>query len=186
MTSTISHKIKARNTPKDVFITPKALAKMNIDMIPDEYEDCLWLDPCANSNNYYNQFPTETKDRCELLEGSDFLKIHPHKYPEHLVICSNPPYSILDKWFRQTIELKPKCFSYLIGIGNLTARRIEWCEQAGYGLTKMKMLKVQSWFGMSVIVVFELGKKSIISIDRTVWYPDPVEEKQKVVFRKKI
>ena len=74
--------------------------------------------------------------------------------------------------FKKTIELNPDCFSYLIGIGNLTARRIEWCEKAGYGLTKMKMLKVKSWYGMSVIVVFEKNKKSIMTIDRKVWYPD--------------
>ena len=57
----------------------------------------------------------------------------------------------------------------LIGINNLTTRRIEWCENAGYGLTKMKMMKVYKWYGMSVIVVFEKNKQSIISFDRIVW-----------------
>ena len=169
MSSKASHLIKNRKEAKDIFITPKPLSKLHIDMIPNEYKDCLWLDPCANSNVYYDQFPTQLKDRCEILEGSDFLTIDPHKYPEHLVICSNPPYSILDKWFKRTIECNPDCFSYLIGIGNLTARRLEWCEKAGYGLTKMKMLKVRSWYGMSVIVVFEKNKPSIMDIDRTVW-----------------
>jgi hypothetical protein len=108
--------------------------------------------------------------RCEILEGTNFLESIVGSPID--VICSNPPYSILDDWFKKTLQLKPKCFSYLLGIGNLTARRIEWCEKAGYGLTKMRMLKVKDWYGMSVIVVFELGKKSIIEIDRTVWYAD--------------
>jgi len=177
MSSTSSHLIKNRKEAKDIFITPRALAKMHIDLIPTEgYLNCLWLDPCANSNVYYDQFPTETKDRCEILEGSDFLKIDANKYKENkLVICSNPPYSILDDWFKKTIELKPQCFSYLIGIGNLTARRMEWCEKANYGLTKMKMLKVKSWYGMSVLVVFEKNRPSIMTIDRTVWYPDNID-----------
>mgnify|MGYP003627581864 FL=1 len=168
MSSTSSHAIKNRTNAKDVFITPKALALMHITTIPSEYTDGIWLDPCANSNNYYDQFPSETKNRCELLEGTNFLE-----YNEPVdVICSNPPYSILDDWFKHTISLKPKCFSYLIGIGNLTARRIEWCEKAGYGLTTMKMLKVKEWYGMSIIVVFEKDKKSIMTIDRKVWNQD--------------
>ena len=185
MSSTSSHLIKGRKNAKDVFITPKALAKMHIDMVPDEYKlsSSIWLDPCANSNVYFDQFPDTiwNKYRYEILEGTSFLEssfkkttlenFHSGDTVEY-VICSNPPYSILDDWFKKTIELNPDCFSYLIGIGNLTARRIEWCEKAGYGLTKMKMLKVKSWYGMSVIVVFEKNKPSIMTIDRKVWYPD--------------
>ena len=33
----------------------------------------------------------------------------------------------------------------------------------------MKMMKVYKWYGMSVIVVFEKNKQSIISFDRIVW-----------------
>ena len=170
MSSNSSHLIKGRKTAKDIFITPKALAKMHIDMIPDEYktDSSIWLDPCANSNIYFDQFPDTIyyKYRYEILEGTNFLDMNASN---NNVICSNPPYSILDDWFKKTIELNPDCFSYLIGIGNLTARRIEWCEKAGYGLTKMKMLKVKSWYGMSVIVVFEKNKPSIMTIDRKVW-----------------
>tara|TARA_R110002126_G_scaffold273572_1_gene418154 strand:+ start:60 stop:590 length:531 start_codon:yes stop_codon:yes gene_type:complete len=176
MSSTSSHQIKQRKESRDIFITPKALAKLHIDMIPSILSGTnTWLDPCANTNVYYNQFPINTiKSRCEILEDLDFLDDTMLTCKGNFdVICSNPPYSILDDWFKQTIALKPKCFSYLIGIGNLTARRMEWCKNGGYGLTKMKMLKVKDWYGMSVIVVFELGKESIMDIDRTVWYADP-------------
>ncbi len=178
MSSTSSHQIKQRKESKDIFITPKALAKIHIDMIPDEYktDESIWVDPCANNNSYYDQYPVNLKAKIRL-EIND--PEHPTDFFKHLIcssridaFCSNPPYSILDKWFKKTIEYNPKCFSYLIGIGNLTARRMEWCEKAGYGLTKMKMLKVKDWYGMSVIVVFEKGKKSIMDIDRTVWYAD--------------
>ena len=54
-------------------------------------------------------------------------------------------------------------------MGNLTARRIEMFEDAGYGLTKIHMCKIFKWYGMSFIVQFEKDKTSIISFDRIVW-----------------
>ena len=164
MSSSISHKIKNREVAKDVFITPLELAKNHIDMIVFNEED-KWLDPCKNDGSYFIQFPTDNKDYCEILEDKDFLEYTGN--PD--IIIQNPPYSILDKWIKKNIELNPRVISMLIGIGNLTARRIEWLEQAGYGLTKMKMLKVYKWYGMSVIVVFEKEKESIIEFDRKIY-----------------
>ena len=164
VSSSSSHTIKKRTKANDIFITPMELAKKHIDMIP-YCESDLWLDPCKNSGNYYNQFPTDNKDWCEILEEKDFLSYNGR--PD--IIVQNPPYSILDKWIKKNIELNPKVISLLIGIGNLTTRRIEWFENAGYGLTKMKMLKVWKLYGMSCIVVFEKSKDSIIEYDRTIY-----------------
>jgi len=165
MSSKTSHTIKQRKISNDIFITPLALAKSHIDMItPIDGE--TWLDPCKNDGSYFNQFPSNiNKDYCEILEDKDFFK---YEQPVDVII-QNPPYSLLDLWFKKNIELNPRCFSMLIGINNLTTRRIEWCEKSGYGLTKMKMMKVYKWYGMSVIVVFEKNKQSIISFDRNVW-----------------
>ena len=166
MSSKISHSIKQRTKSKvnDVFLTPLPLAKLHIDMIEFK-ENERWLDPCKNSGNYFNQFPNENRDYCEILENKDFFT---YSKPVDIIV-QNPPYSMLDAWFKKNIELKPRIFSMLIGIANLTARRVELCQQAGYGLTKMKMLKVYKWYGMSVLVVFEQGKDSIIEINRKVW-----------------
>ena len=174
MSSSVSHTIKQRKKPNDVFITPRALAKLQIDMTADADREKgekwaewgLWLDPCRNNaeGSYYSQFP-ENKDWCEILEGKSFFDYE--GAPN--VICGNPPYSMLDEWFKKTIELNPDVCSFLIGVSNLTAKRIEWFEKADYGITKLKMLKVYKWYGMSYIVVFEKNKKSIMSVDRTVW-----------------
>jgi hypothetical protein len=171
MSSTVSHSIKHRKKANDVFITPLALAKSHIDMI-DAREGDLWLDDAANNGSYYTQFPTDNKDFCELLQGKDFLEYDGK--PD--IICGNPPYSILDKWFKKVIELNPRVYSCLIGVGNLTARRIEWFQQAGYGIKKLKMLKVFNWYGMSYIVVFEKGCDSIMEIDRKVWRSETVKQ----------
>lgn len=165
MSSKISHSIKQRNKANDIFITPIDLAKKHIDMIEFNEND-KWLDPCKNNGSYYNNFPNDNKDYCEILEQKDFFE-----YEGHVdIIIQNPPYSLMNKWIEKNIELNPRIISFLIGIGNLTAKRIETLEHAGYGLTKMKMLKVNRWYGMSVLVVFEKDKSSIIEFDRKIYY----------------
>tara|TARA_R110001599_G_scaffold305030_1_gene511389 strand:- start:336 stop:836 length:501 start_codon:yes stop_codon:yes gene_type:complete len=165
MSSKISHKIKQRIKPDNVFITPLELSKKAIDMI--EYdEDDIWYDPFKNSGSYYNQYPNECKKYySEILEGKDFFN-----FDEKItIISSNPPYSFLDEVILKSLSLEPKIINYLIGVGNLTARRIEMFNNAGYGLTKLHMCKVYKWYGMSYIIQFEKGKNNIISFDRVVW-----------------
>ena len=164
MSSNVSHKIKKRNSSNDIFITPLELAKKAIDMIEYNQAD-IWFDPFKNTGNYYNQYPNDNKLYSEILEGKDFFDFN-----EKIdIICSNPPYSIIDKVIEKSIELKPRVINYLIGVGTLTARRLEMFENAGYGLTKIHMCKVYKWYGMSFIIQFEKNKQSIISFDRIVW-----------------
>jgi len=164
MKSTTSTQIKKRESPNDVFLTPPELAKKQIDMIDFKHDE-VWLDPFKNTGNYYNQFPTDKKDWCEILEGKDFFEYN----MDVGVVCSNPPYSCIDDILKKSTELNPRVISYLIGMGNLTAKRIEYMEGRGYGLTQIHMCKVFKWYGMSFIVNFEKDKKSIITYDRKVW-----------------
>jgi len=165
MNSNVAHKIKHRDKPKDVFITPEKLAKTHIDMIEPAYKTSIWYDPFKNSGSYYNQYPTENKKWSEILEGKDFFEFD----EEVDVIASNPPYSMIDKVLEKSVALKPMVISYLLGINNLTAKRMEYMEANGYYITKLHMCKVFKWFGMSLIVVWEKGGKSILSYDRKVW-----------------
>lgn len=166
--SSRQHRINAKHDRNDVFYTPLALAKTAIDMVGDAHAHKRWLDPCRGKGAYYDQFPaTCTKDYCEVAEGKDFFE---HTQPADVVV-SNPPYSMLDAWLEHTLSLQPSVINYLIGINNLTARRLERLEHAGYTLTKLHMCKVRQWFGMSVIVQWETGAASSQSItyDRVVW-----------------
>jgi hypothetical protein len=159
--------IKKRSKANDVFITPRDLALKHIQMI--DYDDGdSWLDPCCydpETGSYISQFPNDNKDWCEISKGVDFFEYN--KVPDH--ICSNPPYSMMDSWLKKCIELEPKTISFLIGIGNLTAKRIEFMSKAGYELEKMNMMKVYEWFGMSVAVVFRKGCQPLFDIDRKVY-----------------
>lgn len=164
MSSKISHSIKNRKDPKDVFITPPELAINHINMI--EYEDSdIWYDPFKNSGNYYNNFPNENKIWSEILEGKDFFE----NYEEVDIICSNPPYSMINKVLEKCISLKPRVISLLIGMCNLTPKRIEDMNKAGYGLYKIRMLKVYQWYGFSFICHFEKGKGNCIELDRKIY-----------------
>jgi hypothetical protein len=164
MISATSRKIQKRDNANDIFITPLALAKKAIEMV--EYKDTdIWLDPFKNDGSYYNQYPNDNKVYTEILENKDFFE-----YNDKVdIICSNPPYSLMDSVIKKSIELQPHTINYLIGLGNLTTRRIEMFEKAGYGLSKLHMCKVYSWYGMSIIVQFEKDKNNIITYDRTVW-----------------
>lgn len=164
--SNTSTSIKKRDLSNDVFITPLGLAKLQIDSIK-HYKKEIWFDPFKNSGSYYNQFPTEDKEWTEILLGRDFFKFN----GKVDIICSNPPYSMIDKILEKSAKLKPRVISYLIGINNLTAKRMEMMEQHGYYITYFHVTKVWRWFGMSVIVNWETrtANKSIINFDRTVW-----------------
>jgi len=169
MKSSTGHNIKAREEPKDVFLTPIKLAQKAISMV-DYIDGEIWFDPFRGTGNYYNNFPCceDFRVYCEITEGLDFFEPYIDMDGSG-VICSNPPYSCLDKVFEHSIACNPRVINYLIGINNLTARRMEMMEKGGYGLTKLHMCKVWKWYGMSLIVQFEKDKESIMSFDRVVW-----------------
>lgn len=170
-TSKTSHTIKKRENPKDVFITPLKLAKSHIDMIEFK-DDEIWYDPFKNTGNYYNQFPNQNKKWSEILDDRDFFS-----FDEKVdIICSNPPYSMIDAVLKKSISLNPRIISYLIGVNNLTPRRIEYMEKEGYFITKLHLLKVYEWYGMSYIVEWEKDAKPIINYDRVVWKVDRPEK----------
>ena len=110
MSSSISHKIKNRKKSNDVFITPLKLAKMCIDRHSNNDDD-LWLDSCKNSGSFYNQFPTNNKDYCEILEGIDFLDYNKGQVD---IIAQNPPYSILNIWIDKCINITRKEVGLLV------------------------------------------------------------------------
>tara|TARA_Y100000310_G_scaffold342068_1_gene443600 strand:- start:6786 stop:7283 length:498 start_codon:yes stop_codon:yes gene_type:complete len=164
MSSSTSHKIKKRINVNDIFITPLELSKKHIEYINYKDND-KWLDPCKNNGSYYNQFPNDNKEWCEILFNKDFFDYN----GKVDIICGNPPYSCLDKWFEKSIEINPRIISYIINVNGLTTRRIEIFNKANYGIVKLKMVKVWKWYGMSYIVVFEKNKQNIIDIDRKVY-----------------
>jgi len=164
MNNKISTLIKNRETPNDIFITPLLIAKKHIDMI-NYNDDDIWYDPFKNTGNYYNQYPNDNKKWSEILDDKDFFEFN----EKVDIICSNPAYSIMDKILEHSVKLQPKIISYLIGINNLTPKRIEYMENNDYFITKIHLCKIYKWYGMSSIIIWEKDKKGIINFDRIVY-----------------
>jgi len=164
-------KIQNREHPQDVFYTPLPLVRTHLEYVKQYVkDDDIIFDPFFGTGNYYNlfseYFKKNTFDYTEITLAKDFFE-----YDKNIdVICSNPPYSLIDKVLEKSVSLNPHTISYLIGIHNLTARRIEYMNKKGYYLTKMKMLKVFKWFGMSCIIVFTKGRENCVDFDRTVYH----------------
>jgi len=176
MTSTISHAIKHRTSAKDVFYTPTAVAQRHIK-ITSKYAkpDAVWFDAFRGRGVYFNNFPKNDKnDWCEITENRDFFGCD--VTPD--VICSNPPYSCIDKVLQKSIELNPKVISYLLGHGALTPRRMKLMNDAGYSLKHLFITKVFQWYGMSECIVFvkedTVLNQALVEYDRIVHRPDAV------------
>ena len=164
----ISHDIKHRKHARDNFHTPVKLAEHLISLVPLKKKDIV-LDPCRGRGAFYNNFPDYIYPAwAEINEGRDFFDLD----DQYHWCISNPPYSKIDKWLNHSCEVSIKGFAYLIGVINLTARRIEMCNNYGFGLTKFHMFKVFKWYGMSCFVVFEKGKENVITYNRVVWRED--------------
>ena len=149
MNPSTSHAIKHRDDAKDVFYTPELVAKTHIATIQGRSGE-LWYDPFAGKKIYYNNFPTDTKEWAEITEGRDFFDfdIHPD------IICSNPPYSIIDPVLAHSVALGPRIISYLLLEGKMTPKRMEYMNSNGYSLSGMYQCKVYAWYGMAVAYTF--------------------------------
>ncbi len=187
--SNVGHAIKKRESPRDVFITPPALALSQIKFsLGDKIDEDLnieyklnkntkVLDPCCHSidGSYIKHMRDLGFDYnyCEITMDKDFFEHQGRDdgLPYHAII-GNPPYSMLDKWFKKSVELNPQIISYIIGQGNLTAKRIEFMNKNGYVLEKVKMLKVWKWYGMSYIVHFRKWAGEINPSDNCIEIED--------------
>lgn len=161
MNPEVSHSIKHRKEANDEFYTPKELCRFLIDMVDLKVDDVV-LDSAYGTGNFYNQYPGYTINKHTM----DFFNFN-----EKIDwIITNPPYSKIDDYLKQSAKICRKGFAYLLGINNLTAKRIKEMEDNGFYITKVHICKVFKWFGMSMFVVFEKDKqKGIISFDRRVW-----------------
>ena len=165
-------KIKIKTNPNDIFNTPLLLVKKHLEFIYEYIDDNdIILDPFYGTGNYLNSYPlifnkNNTFDWTEIELDKDFFEYNKSVQ----VICSNPPYSLIDKILEKSVMLNPHTISYLIGFINFTCKRVEYMNKNGYYLDKIYFTKVYKWFGMSMIVVFtNKVNKNCIDYDRVVW-----------------
>ena len=156
----IAHSIKHREIPNDEFYTPELLSHYLVGQVETRGGDTV-LDAAYGGGSFYKNYPRyivkkQTKDFYSWKENVDW-------------IITNPPYSDLEKWLEHSCVVCKKGFAYLLGINNLTPRRIKICEDAGFGITSIHLCKVFKWFGISAFIIWEKNAKGIIKYDRVVW-----------------
>jgi hypothetical protein len=165
MKSKGAHELRYKHKPNDEFYTPKALAQSLISLVPLYARESI-LDAAAANPVFYDHFP---------CSGPRYSTTHFETWDTPVDwIVTNPPYSLLkDWWMPQTYKYAQIGFAYLLGQSNLTTKRIAEANAAGFGLTKLHMFKVMTWYGISYFAVFEKGKPNIVTYDRKIWYEEP-------------
>lgn len=164
-------------TLKDCVMTPFPLAKALIGMITPE-PGLTFLDPCRGTGAFYNQFPDcVEKDWCEILQGRDFFEQH----KQFDWVIGNPPYSVLSRWWEHTLDISKIGFAYLLGVHNLTTKRIQDAQNKGFSCIHMHLLKVKDWFGYSLFIIFKKDCVPAITSNRITWVHEDAETDQTCV-----
>lgn len=158
MNSQLSHRIKHRAYANDEFYTPTKLAKVLVTLLPIREGETI-LEPCCGDGAFVDALP-----QAITLDG-DF---YDYKNKVDWVV-TNPPYSDLDKWLDHSFSIANHGVALLLGLLNITPRRLEMANKMGFGLTYIHLCKVFHWFGISAFCVWEKGKRDIIYYDRVVW-----------------
>lgn len=164
--------IKKSDSQNDDKKTPRILAKKLIDMTPLEEGDKV-LDGFAGKGAFYDQYPLNvTKCWSEIKRKRDFFKRSRHV---DWVGPTYPPYSKINDVFEHSIRLANKGIAFLIGIMNITPKRIAMLEEGGFGITRIHIVQVTGWYGKSLFIIAQKGKPSVISYD-LLSYRMPLDE----------
>tara|TARA_B110000211_G_C14093141_1_gene560668 strand:- start:1653 stop:2288 length:636 start_codon:yes stop_codon:yes gene_type:complete len=165
--------LKDKHNPNDDKKTPQPLAKKLIDMTPLKANDTV-LDGFAGDDAFYAQYPKNVhKHWCEIKRGVDFFT---HKTKVDWVGPTNPPYSKINEVFKHSIQIANKGIAFLIGIMNITPKRLHMLESGGFGITHMHIAQVTGWFGKSLYIVAQKNKSSILTYDPVSYRMPPDED----------
>lgn len=161
VSSSIAHSIKHRRFANDEFMTPRELAKILVPKVPLKVGDTV-IDPSPGEGAFYDAFPSFVF-KTQIL--GDFFEFN-HDYDW---LITNPPYSKLDRWLEHSFDVADIGVAYLLGLHNITPRRLELANKYGFGLSAMHLCKVFHWFGISAFCIWQKGKPDIVAYDRIVW-----------------
>ncbi len=152
--------IQRRQTANDRFYTPDQVVAKAVSMIDYEPGE-IWFEPFKGLGAYYNRFPVpeEQREWTEIDLGRDFFQYNGHVD----IVCTNPPYSIINPVLDKLIQLRPRVIQLAIGLMNITIPRLRKMSSAGYVVTKQHWVDVRGWFGVTTIIQFErLSDKQFI------------------------
>ena len=132
-----------KNKPEqDIVYTPRDLA---LDIIQHYNPSGLILDPSCGNGAFYDQFPGDNNDWCEVDRGRDFLN-HTRKCDW---IITNPPWSMMRKFLIHAMTLADNIV-YLTSINHYTTKaRLRDMRQAGFGIKEFYCFDTPKCFPQS-------------------------------------
>lgn len=163
MESRIAHNIKHRQHANDEFMTPKELARTLVPKVPIELGSTI-LDPCPGEGAFINAYPSGGYN-FGLAPHENFLEFD----WQVDYIITNPPYSDLDRWLEHSFKIARIGVCLLLGLHNITPKRLELANEAGFGLYGLHLCKVFHWFGISAFCIWLKDQPDIVTYDRVVW-----------------
>lgn len=133
-------KPKHHHSNRDRIFTPTDVAKQLISKIPFTDED-TWLDPCFGNGVFFNNFPTQNKEYCEIDLGLDFFDIK-DKYDW---VVTNIPFSKPKEFIFYMANVCKKGFGILCLANSMTATRLKKLESMGLYLYSMTVIYIKDW-----------------------------------------
>jgi len=105
-----------KNTPeKDIVMTPEWLAKEIIEYFSPSG---IILDPCRGQGAFYDNYPGDNNEWCELGEGKDFLTYN----TKVDWIITNPPWSKMQQFLLHGMKIADNIV-YLTTINHYTTKK---------------------------------------------------------------
>jgi hypothetical protein len=105
-----------KNTPeKDIVMTPEWLAK---EIIEHFSPSGIILDPCRGQGAFYDNYPGDNNEWCELGEGKDFLTYN----TKVDWIITNPPWSKMQQFLFHGMKVSDNIV-YLTTINHYTTKK---------------------------------------------------------------
>jgi hypothetical protein len=131
---------KHHHSDRDRIWTPPGLAKVLALKIPAEVGD-TWLEPCYGTGNFYDAFPTNHKDFCELDMGKDYFD-NTKKYDW---VVTNIPFSQPKVFIEKMSDDCIKGFGILCLANSMTATRLKMLEGKGLYVHSVTTVYVKEW-----------------------------------------
>ena len=146
------------NRPKEFYYTNPEMIKDLLSITKIEHSV---LDAGSGEMAWFNQLK-KPKFECEIERGCDFYE---WKIKVDWIV-GNPPFHESWKFFDKASQIAQKGIAFLINnqaFNSWTPKRYELFKERGFYLTHIRVVQDKRWFGRYYYMIFEKGKRSIIS-----------------------
>jgi hypothetical protein len=145
--------------------TPEEVAIDCLKLIPYTNEDILLDCGSGRKKVWYNNFKCNKKYEYEIEEGRDFLN---HLIPVDWVV-GNPPYHNSWSMLEHAMKISMVGIGFLLSSNTLNSlllpSRMSKGDYKNFGITKIKVMNIQKWFGRYFFVIWKRDEKGFVDCE---------------------